>query len=107
MKEIIKMQRNNKIEQKKSEDSTGKIYNTLHVGGPPAKKPVFGPSVRVYDSEEKIKIDEEGQAYIGISVKELLKLQADEKKEKDATSPNETHSKKDTLEENGIYTLKF
>lgn len=48
-----------------------KRLNSLGRGGPPARPPVLGRPVRVYDGSEEIKIDEDGHCYTGISLKEL------------------------------------
>jgi len=72
------MQRDDKVkvEQQKEKSSTNIITDTLGMGGPPKKPPVFGKTVRVYDHDEEVKIDKHGRSYIGISIEELQKREA-------------------------------
>lgn len=67
--------------EEKKEDSTTKIYKVLK-GGPPAKPPVLGRK-KIYGSAEVIKIDEDGEPYIGMSIKELTKISIENTKDND------------------------
>lgn len=64
---------NNEVKKNESnshQNSTKKIVGSL--GGPPKNPLQLGKKVRVYDSSEEIKIDEDGSPYIGIRIRELI-----------------------------------
>lgn len=64
------------------EDSTSKmIEDDLGKGGPPVVPPQIVGTVRIYDGSEEIKIDEDGEPYIGKSVSELLLNEQKERQE--------------------------
>lgn len=59
------------------EHASGMDDKEIGKGGPPKKPPTLGEKVTLYDSNEKVKIDEDGRAYIGVSLKELHNLGGD------------------------------
>lgn len=87
------MQRNNldniadRTEKNIKENSTKEIFITLARGNKPAKPVMFGKPVRIYDSQEELKIDEEGMPYIGMSLRELMEQKS---KQSDAIQTTET-----------------
>src|SRR5438045_3294942 len=73
------MQRNHfsekeKIEKNLNDTSTKVITNFL--GGPPKNPPKFGSPVKIYHSNEEIKIDEDGTPYVGMSIRELKEYES-------------------------------
>lgn len=80
---MFKAEPNEKEEVSKIEDSTSKMSEeVLGKGGPPAVPLMVVRRIRIYDGNEEIKVDKNGDSYIGMSIDELLLAEQKEYEDK-------------------------